>query len=198
MKMFKKYLWFFIALIMFVLTACNSTLLLKKDCSVSYEIDSLSVIQHIQYLASDELEGRYPGTAGDDKTTAFIIDHFKKYGVEAYPGQDYLQEFNVTIGLKMGADNSCKLGDTALELNKNYIPYGFSGMGEFSGSLVFAGYGINSEDANWNDYASIDVKGKCVIILESDPPIDDELMQKLDDTLQKKVLRAKDLGATAV
>jgi Zn-dependent M28 family amino/carboxypeptidase len=35
--------------------------------------------------------------------------------------------------------------------------------------LVFVGYGVNAPEANWNDYAGLDVKGKTVVMLVNDP-----------------------------
>jgi Zn-dependent M28 family amino/carboxypeptidase len=35
--------------------------------------------------------------------------------------------------------------------------------------VVFVGYGINAPERGWNDYASVDVKGKTVVILVNDP-----------------------------
>ena len=35
--------------------------------------------------------------------------------------------------------------------------------------LVFVGYGVVAPEANWNDYAGVDVKGKTVVMFVNDP-----------------------------
>jgi hypothetical protein len=83
--------------------------------------------------------------------------------------------------------------------DKDFRPLGFSSSGSASGNLVFAGYGISSADPAYDDYAGLDVTGKVVMLLR----------YSLDDTdlngpfaaytpLRKKVLHAREQGATAV
>jgi hypothetical protein len=40
-------------------------------------IDAAAVLTHVKALASDAFEGRAPGTPGEDKTVAYLIDQFK-------------------------------------------------------------------------------------------------------------------------
>ena len=47
-------------------------------------ITSDEIYQHIKYLSSDELEGRFPGTAGDALTGEYIASEFKKYNLQPY------------------------------------------------------------------------------------------------------------------
>src|SRR5713226_10753886 len=51
------------------------------------------IMSHIKILASDEFEGRGPGTHGEDLSITYIADQFKKLGLE--PGNTdgtYLQK----------------------------------------------------------------------------------------------------------
>jgi hypothetical protein len=45
-------------------------------------VDGTSVLEHIKVLASDEYEGRAPGTRGEDLTVAYITDQLKKLGIK--------------------------------------------------------------------------------------------------------------------
>ena len=50
----------------------------------------------IEYLASDELEGRFPGTNGEDLAADFIADKFNEYGLSKI-GDSYFQNFSFTL-----------------------------------------------------------------------------------------------------
>jgi len=63
----------------------------QKASSVS----STEATRIINFLASDELAGRYPGTPGIDKAADFIAAEFKKAGLKPLSGDSYLQSFSV-------------------------------------------------------------------------------------------------------
>ncbi|HEY1628894.1 MAG TPA: M20/M25/M40 family metallo-hydrolase, partial [Tepidisphaeraceae bacterium] len=82
---------------------------------------------------------------------------------------DYFQPFMMNAATSAGPDNILKSGDAAFILFQQYAPLGFSAQGKFSAPLAFAGYGISSKDRNYDDYASLDVKDKVVLILRYEP-----------------------------
>ena len=43
--------------------------------------DIYQIKYDIEYLASDDLEGRFPGTNGEDLAADFIADKFSEYGL---------------------------------------------------------------------------------------------------------------------
>ena len=51
------------------------------------------MLAHIKMLSSDELEGRGPGTKGEDLSISYIADQFKRLGLKpGNPDGTYLQE----------------------------------------------------------------------------------------------------------
>lgn len=54
------------------------------------------VRQHIGFLASDELEGRAPGTKGEKMAREYIASFFKKYGLKKKGSKGYFQHFHYT------------------------------------------------------------------------------------------------------
>src|SRR5258706_9625076 len=46
------------------------------------DIDMTAVLAHTKMLSSDEFEGRAPGSSGEEKTVAYLIDEFKKVGLK--------------------------------------------------------------------------------------------------------------------
>ena len=63
-------------------------------------IEEERLVKHVQYLASDALEGRGTGTKGERKAGKYIAKQFKKIGLQPYAGaRDFHQAFTVRKGL---------------------------------------------------------------------------------------------------
>src|SRR5205823_3133238 len=101
----------------------------------------------LTFLASDECEGRGPGTAGIDKAADYIAAAFRAAGLEgAMPGGGFFQPFTVrgapTLGPGAGVTLTGPDGTTqALKPADEFQAMGLSGSGVASGEVVFAGYG---------------------------------------------------------
>lgn len=140
--------------------------------------------ERVRYLASDELEGRGSGTQGGQKAAVYIEEQFKSMGLQAV-GTSYRQEFPIQTAVKLGKNNSAKIGMLVVpeglkkeqgrmqmipwQVNKDYTPLAFSDEKSVSAPLVFAGYGITAKDAQYDDYDGINVEGKIVIVLRGTP-----------------------------
>lgn len=93
------------------------------------------------------------------------------------------------------------LDDNPLQVSRDFLPYSFSSRERKSGEVVFAGYGfdIRSDSLTWNDYDSLDVRGKWVLLLKGDPEIDKAESRFAPYSEERaKVLTALDHGAGGV
>jgi hypothetical protein len=124
----------------------------------------------VHYLASDELAGRDVGTPGVEMAARHIAAQIADIGLQPPPGQaDYAQNFQISLGRIMGEATNLAIGDTPLERGEDYIALSFSAERGFEGEVVFAGYGIRSEEHDYDDYADIDASGKVVLVLRYEP-----------------------------
>lgn len=170
--------------------------------------------EHVKYLASDELEGRLPGTDGIEKAKTYIGKNFEKLGLLKF-GEDFYQSFDVTTGLKLGSDNKLsaevlvervgvpkELWKPAVKpfaVNADWLPMPFSENGTIGGELVFCGYGISSEANKYDDYAGLDVKNKVVIVLMGSPDGEGEKSKFIGLTSPRyKAVTARNNGAKAI
>lgn len=154
-------------------------------------------LQHIRYLSSEKLAGRYPGTEGDIKAANYIRDRFSVCGLEMMFNNGF-QAFEVITGVSLAEGNLFETENLDAEIEKDYIPLSFSANGSASGQVVFAGYGIVMP-GRWDDYTGIDAKGKWVLVLTGDPEPDNpqsEFIAFASDRM--KAITARDNGATGL
>ncbi|NQV29596.1 MAG: M20/M25/M40 family metallo-hydrolase [Candidatus Marinimicrobia bacterium] len=163
-------------------------------------ITEKEIYDHIAYLASDELEGRKPGTPEADEAAAYIANHFKQSGLTLL-GEGGYQYFNVITSVKLGQKNSFIAAGLEGLPGENFTPTAFSASTALNASLSFVGYGfqIENDSIHWNDYADIDVNGKWVMILRGTPE-NESRSSEYDKyaTLRQKLLVARDHGAGGV
>ncbi len=139
--------------------------------------DPQRYLAHVKYLASPDMKGRGSGTPELNKAADYIARQFKAAGLKPIDGKSYYQTFNVTSSARLGKRNqlSYMLGDKKTSAKSaQFSPLNFSSSGEFSGQVVFAGYGITAREYSYDDYTSIDVKDKFVIVLRHEPQEFDE------------------------
>ncbi|MBI4717105.1 MAG: M28 family peptidase [Planctomycetes bacterium] len=158
---------------------------------------------HVNYLASDELEGRGVGTPGIELAADYVARQFAEIGLEpAGDNGTYFQSFPMTLRRKL-----TDAGRLALEGDKeerrqerDFVPLSFSSDEAFSGDVVFCGYGIVAPDKDRDDFVHADVKGNVAFMLRGEPPS----WTQADGThtphamFRNKVYNAKDRGAVAV
>ena len=128
---------------------------------------------HLQFLASEELGGRYTLSPNFAIAARYLASHLEAYGFKgAGEHGDFLQTFQVVSGKPDAAKSSLEVtfGGKAKSYHFGdfYIP-GEGGNGEVQGQIVFVGTGISSSSQHHDDYAGLDVKRKIVLIVPGMP-----------------------------
>src|SRR6059036_419621 len=149
------------------------------------------LLAHIKVLASDEFEGRAPGTKGEELSVKYIADQFKKIGLKpGNPDGTYTQEVPLA-GIKSEPRMSFVIGDKTMDLKypDDFVASSARLQPEINidkSSLIFVGYGVVAAEYGWDDYKNVDVKGKTLLMLIGDPPVPDpKNPSKLDDKMFK-------------
>ncbi|AMV36925.1 M28 family metallopeptidase [Planctomyces sp. SH-PL62] len=138
-----------------------------------------AILERIRVLASDEFEGRGPGTAGEEKTAAYLIDQFKAMGLEpGNPDGSYEQAVPL-VGFQatevLGAFHAPS-GDLTLEFPRTFVAVSRRLAPEVkveNSDAVFVGYGVVAPEYGWDDFKGVDVRGKTLIMLVNDPAVPD-------------------------
>jgi len=185
--------------------------------STAPDVEALK--KHVGYLASDELEGRRPGTAGADKAADYLAEEFHRLKLGCAPDRGeadfkcrhdgkrrsgYLKEFPFIAGVELAKNNSMSFTrdgkNNAVAIGAEWTPIGFSSNGAVAqAGIVFAGHGITAADLRHDDYANLDAKGKVAVAFAGSPDGDNphgQFGRYADARL--KAIAAKDRGAVAL
>ncbi len=141
----------------------------KAARAVSTEV----IRAHIDFLASDALEGRGSGTRGGDIAARYIAAQYMRLGLEP-AGDDGTYFFEVPV-ITFTPEPTLALGASELAYPTDFVlgPMRWDSLVTVDAPLVFAGYGIVAPEYGWNDYANVDVKGKIVAVMVNDPGLRD-------------------------
>jgi hypothetical protein len=127
-------------------------------------VDGTRLMRHIETLASDEFEGRLPGTKGEDLTVAYLEEQFRKAGLQ--PGNTdgtYVQRVPL-VGITAAPDANLTLRKGArtrvLKFRDEVVPWTkrvTERVTVDNSELVFVGYGVQAPEFEWDDYKGLDV-----------------------------------------
>jgi Zn-dependent M28 family amino/carboxypeptidase len=144
------------------------------------KIDAQAILGHIKALSADEYEGRAPGSKGEDLTVKFLEGAFKTLGLKpGNPDGTYVQKVPLVgitgketkpLTISKGATRqTLKWRDEVVAWSRHVA----DAASLADSDLVFAGYGVEAPEFNWNDFKDVDVKGKTIIVLVNDPAVPD-------------------------
>ena len=130
---------------------------------------------HVSVLADDKLEGRNTGSVGHKKAAEYVAGEFARHGLKPAGTDGFLQpvhfisrtidESHSSLALIKGSGTEpLTLGtDAIISLRVDPAP-------TIEAELVFAGHGLSIPEANHDDFAGLDVRGKLVVYLAGAPP----------------------------
>ena len=150
-----------------------------------------SLLAHIKVLASDEFEGRAPGTKGEELSVNYISEQFARIGLKpGNPDGTYIQEVPLA-GITSEPAMSFTVGEkkTDLKFPDDYVASSARLQSDIkvdNADVVFVGYGVVAPEYGWDDYKDVDVRGKTILMLINDPAIPDPKdPKKFDDKMFK-------------
>ena len=139
------------------------------------------IARHVEYLASDELGGRAPGSKGEELTLTYLTEQYIKMGLRpGNPDGSYIQAVPL-VASTVTNDPTIHIaaGDGALDYTYGedfmcWTHHRRPTVSVTDAGLVFVGYGIVAPEYGWDDYKGADVSGKILVMFVGDPPLPDE------------------------
>src|SRR5207244_3499294 len=136
------------------------------------DINPTKLKEHLEFLASDQLGGRYTLSPSFAIAAQYLATRLKSYGYKgAGENGSYFQTFDL---LTVKTDGDKMQGNLTINGQKTDLAFGDifnsgSRAGGVSGGIAFVGYGISAPRLNHDDYANVDAKGKWVITVRGIP-----------------------------
>lgn len=164
----------------------------QKDASPNVAVDALPQVEVpalseatmkdvTRELSLDSYEGRAPGSVGEEKTIALLIAKFKAAGLQPGNNGSWTQDVPLieitakNVSALSVADKSGKAMSFAYGSEFVIGSYRETPKTDIKKSdMVFVGHGIVAPEKGWNDYASVDVKGKTVVVMVNDPDFEND------------------------
>lgn len=164
----------------------------------SQTISGPTLAAHVQYLASDALGGRGPGSPGDAAARDYLVQQLQAMGYSPgvrktsatfsdgqAKGQYMWQQPVPLVGINTQQPSTWRfasLGEPAASLDFRQSDDFIVASGEqqpqvsvTDAEVMFVGYGIDAPEYRWNDFKDVDLKGKVLLMLNNDPHWDPEL-----------------------
>jgi hypothetical protein len=182
--------------------------------------------EHIEYLASPDLEGRRTGTKGATAAAVYIANEFAGYGLDCPEPKwmchhtsnnhlGYMKDFPYVAGVELGKTNAMTFtprtnGSAArtpaaaaldLRAGEDWMPLAWSANARVESSPVtYVSYGITAAELGHDDYAGVEMKGRLALAFAGTPDGDNNphgSFARFAD-LRFKAAAARDHGARAL
>jgi len=136
------------------------------------------LLAHIRVLSSDRFEGRAPGTPGEERTVAYLVDAFRQLGLQpGNPDGTYVQDVPL-VGVTGTRSARLTAGGKGMRMRfpDDYVALSRRFTRDIrvnDSDVVFVGYGVVAPEYGWDDYKGVDVRGKTIVMLVNDPAVPD-------------------------
>lgn len=129
--------------------------------------------KHIEYLASDKLEGRNVGSQGYEQAAAYVAAQFEKAGLKpGAGGAAYFQAVQFTETTLNSWGLSLVRGANTFEIpvpGEAHLGYSQESAEQIEAPLVFAGYGLVIPEAQYDDLKNLPAKGAVIVFMTGGP-----------------------------
>lgn len=149
-------------------------------------IDAATLRAPIRFLADDLLEGRDPGSRGDELARLYLASELESLGLQpGAPGGSYQQPLDL-VSIDSHAPDTWTFtapggkADLALKRSSEFIANAGRQAPEVKiadAEVVFVGYGIQAPEYGWDDFKGADLRGKVLLVLNNDPDWDPKLFE---------------------
>lgn len=176
MNLYRK--GFLSLLTVLAVAACSPAVEEKKqqqDQAFQPVASEVALEAHLEFLASDLLEGRDTGTRGHEIASAYIVSQFKELGLEPAGNDGYYQRVPFRTATLVADSPKFIVHNGRKNISLPYLeaftasPSTFAEKLEVTAPLVFVGYGMVSDKFGFDDYAGLDVDGAIVVMLSGRP-----------------------------
>lgn len=186
------------------LFATNATTVDHSD--VMNAVSQQTIKRHLDWLAADERMGRDTPSKELNESAEYIAQCMETLGLVA-PKSGYLHDYTVSRTDLDTSNTWCEIQGKRLKLGSEFVPLLRTSEGRVQNApLMFIGFGINSEEYDYNDYQGLNVQGAIVVCVAGEPDFITDLnsegqrrkRQSWYSYTQTKIAEAAEQGAAAI
>lgn len=149
--------------------------------SMHKHITSEKLFSYVTQLSDSTLRGRLVGSPGMAKAVDIVKGYYAEWGLTPAKEGSFIQEYsNPCVEIGEGSTIEVLFPVQAgkketVWLSKQYpwadgwFAGNYSGNGDITAEVVYAGFGVSAPELGYDDYAGIDVKGK-IVLIEGETP----------------------------
>ena len=153
-------------------------LLVSLSCAAQEpQIDPARIKAHVEFLASDALEGRKAGTRGYDVAARYVASQLAQLGTRpAGDSGTWFQTVSLLQATPVIAAGKARIvhDGTVTELvnKEDFLPraYFATGASEVTAPATFVGHGILAPELGYDDFAGVELAGRIAVVLSGAPP----------------------------
>jgi len=154
----------------------TTALVLMAGSALAQQADPARLNEHTRVLASDEFEGRGVATPGEQKTVDYLVEQFTAMGLEpGGPDGRWVQVAQLSRTQQSGPATivaRTPAGEVALRRGPDVLVASDRPVDRITvtdAPVIFAGYGVDAPERNWDDFKDVDVRGKIILVIVNDP-----------------------------
>lgn len=139
-------------------------------------IDAKRIEAMVRAITTDDFQGRAPGTPGEEKTIAWLVEQFRALGLEpGGPNGAWTQPvplLHTRLGTPTRLEVTRGAATQPLETGKDIYLSTLQPKDRAviaNAPMVFVGYGVKAPERGWDDFKGVDLKGKIAVFLINDP-----------------------------
>src|SRR5918911_2191277 len=151
-----------------------------QERTAADRITANEISGHLRFLSDDQLEGRKPGTAGDELAVKYLASQLETMGyrpagdngtfLQAVPLIEMAAEVPRDVVFTAQRNNLVLHAGNGLQADLVLGPSAHKERGAVKDApVVFVGYGITAPEYGWDDYKDVDVRGKVVVVMNFNP-----------------------------
>ena len=154
---------------LFLFTVANTTAQVCPEAA-NLTAELTGARAHVRFLADDRLEGREVGTNGAHCAGDYIAAQFSALELEPAGSQgSYFQTFSIRKGAELGPQNRLVISGRTYGVGTDWVPAGYSASANINREIVYGGHLLDNPEDPGDEFASLDISGKIVVVEWGDP-----------------------------
>ena len=183
---------------LFLFTVANTTAQVCPEAA-NLTAELTGARAHVRFLADDRLEGREVGTNGAHCAGDYIAAQFSALELEPAGSQgSYFQTFSIRKGAELGPQNRLVISGRTYGVGTDWVPAGYSASANINREIVYGGHLLDNPEDPGDEFASLDISGKIVVVEWGDPDAPHGISVRGDPHYKATVAAGRDASGIIV